>query len=120
VAKNGLLYTQTGTPYYASPEVWKDEPYDSKSDIWSLGCVIYEMTTLEPPFKAEDMEGLFSAVTLGVYPPINSKYSKELAHIIKLMLQQKPKSRPSADKIFSSNLIMKKIEELQMSNLQDS
>ena len=55
IAKNGLLYTQTGTPYYASPEVWKDEPYDSKSDIWSLGCVIYEMTTLEPPFKAEDM-----------------------------------------------------------------
>ncbi len=46
IAKNGLLYTQTGTPYYASPEVWKDEPYDSKSDIWSLGCVIYEMTTL--------------------------------------------------------------------------
>jgi serine/threonine protein kinase len=41
VAKNGLLYTQTGTPYYASPEVWKDEPYDAKSDIWSLGCVIY-------------------------------------------------------------------------------
>ena len=56
--------------------MWKDEPYDSKSDIWSLGCVIYEMTTLEPPFKAEDMEGLFSSVTLGVYPPINSKYSK--------------------------------------------
>ena len=55
VAKNGLLYTQTGTPYYASPEVWNDEPYDSKSDIWSLGCVIYEMTTLEPPFQAEDM-----------------------------------------------------------------
>ena len=41
IAKNGLLYTQTGTPYYASPEVWKDQPYDSKSDIWSLGCVVY-------------------------------------------------------------------------------
>jgi serine/threonine protein kinase len=54
------------------------------------------MTTLDPPFKAEDMEGLFKAITLGVYPPINPKYSKELAHIIKLMLQQKPKSRPSA------------------------
>ena len=52
VAKKGLLYTQTGTPYYASPEVWRDQPYDSKSDIWSLGCVIYEMTTLKPPFRA--------------------------------------------------------------------
>lgn len=37
VAKRGLSYTQTGTPYYASPEVWRDEPYDTKSDIWSLG-----------------------------------------------------------------------------------
>lgn len=46
----GLNYTQTGTPYYASPEVWRDEPYDFKSDIWSLGCVIYEMITLQPPF----------------------------------------------------------------------
>ena len=51
----GLNYTQTGTPYYASPEVWKDEPYDIKSDVWSLGCVIYEMVTLKPPFQAEDM-----------------------------------------------------------------
>jgi NIMA (never in mitosis gene a)-related kinase len=46
VLKKGLAYTQTGTPYYASPEVWQDLPYDMKSDMWSLGCVIYEMTTL--------------------------------------------------------------------------
>jgi NIMA (never in mitosis gene a)-related kinase 1/4/5 len=57
--QNGLLMTQTGTPYYASPEVWKDQPYDNKSDIWSLGCVIYEMTTLNPPFRAQNMDKLF-------------------------------------------------------------
>ena len=50
VAKRGFLETQTGTPYYASPEVWKDKPYDVKSDIWSLGCVLYELCTLSPPF----------------------------------------------------------------------
>ena len=62
VAKRGLLYTQTGTPYYASPEVWRDEPYDTKSDIWSFGCIIYEMCRLKPPFRAKDMEGLFQKV----------------------------------------------------------
>lgn len=46
VAKKGMLYTQTGTPYYASPEVWRDQPYDNKSDLWSLGCVLYEIATL--------------------------------------------------------------------------
>ena len=46
VAKRGLCMTQTGTPYYASPEVWRDMPYDAKSDMWSLGCVIYEMVAL--------------------------------------------------------------------------
>lgn len=52
IAQMGLNYTQTGTPYYASPEVWSEQPYDIKSDIWSLGCVLYEMITLKPPFRA--------------------------------------------------------------------
>ena len=70
VAKKGLLYTQTGTPYYASPEVWKDQPYDSKSDLWSLGCVLYEIATLQPPFTASDMDGLFKKVLKGNYEKI--------------------------------------------------
>ena len=51
VAKKGLVYTQTGTPYYASPEVWRDEAYDIKSDIWSLGCIIYEICALKVIFS---------------------------------------------------------------------
>lgn len=50
IAKEANLKTQTGTPYYASPEVWSDKPYDHRSDIWSLGCVTYELITLNPPF----------------------------------------------------------------------
>jgi len=62
IAKNKLLYTQTGTPYYASPEVWRDKPYDSSSDIWSLGCLIYEMCALKPPFLGSNMEQLYNAI----------------------------------------------------------
>lgn len=65
IAKMGILKTQTGTPYYASPEVWQDKPYDKKSDIWSLGCVLYELTALHPPFEAKDMQGLYKKVLSG-------------------------------------------------------
>ncbi len=73
--KDGMLFTQTGTPYYASPEVWKDQPYDNKSDIWSLGCVMYEMITLNPPFTATNMDKLFQAVLSGTYQKIPTHYS---------------------------------------------
>ncbi len=97
IAKKGLLYTQTGTPYYASPEVWKDQPYDSKSDIWSLGCVLYEAVTLKPPFRAEDMAGLYKRVIKGVYPKIPTHFSIDLNNLVKALLIVEPKHRPSCD-----------------------
>merc|ERR1712061_281986 len=75
VAKRGLCMTQTGTPYYASPEVWRDMPYDAKSDMWSLGCVLYEACALHPPFQAEDMEVLYKKILKGQYPRIPNLYS---------------------------------------------
>ncbi len=87
VAKKGLLHTQTGTPYYASPEVWKDRPYDNRSDIWSLGCVLYEMATLNPPFRAANMNGLYQKVQKGLYDPIPSTYSKDIQLMVKSCLQ---------------------------------
>jgi NIMA (never in mitosis gene a)-related kinase len=67
VLNKTMAQTQTGTPYYASPEVWKDKPYGQKSDIWSLGCVLYEMAALKPPFTAHDLQGLYKKVCAGVF-----------------------------------------------------
>ena len=86
VVKQGLGHTQTGTPYYASPEVWKDQPYDAKSDIWSLGVVVYEMAALNPPFRARDMEGLYRKVISGKYSEIPSQYSLDLCNVIRSLL----------------------------------
>ena len=105
VAKKGLLYTQTGTPYYASPEVWQDKPYDSKSDIWSCGCVIYELATLKPPFRAQDLEGLYHKVIKGAYSKLPSHYSVDLNNIIKMLLNVDPQRRPNCDDLLDSPLI---------------
>ena len=105
VAKKGMLYTQTGTPYYASPEVWRDQPYDNKSDIWSLGCVLYESVTLKPPFRADDMQGLYKIVVKGKYPRIPDHFSQEMATVIKFMLQVSPSYRPSCDQILALPII---------------
>jgi NIMA (never in mitosis gene a)-related kinase len=110
VAKKGLLYTQTGTPYYASPEVWKDQPYDLKSDIWSLGCVLYEMCALVPPFRAEDMNGLFKRVLKGSYPPIPSHYSMDMRQLIKTLLQVQPQTRPDTSQILDMPIVQKRIK----------
>lgn len=104
VAHRGLGSTQTGTPYYASPEIWKDSPYDYKSDIWSLGCIIHEVCSLNPPFKAESMDELYNKVIKGKYELIPSHYSWEIRELIKILLNTKPEKRPSCKEIKSSQL----------------
>jgi NIMA (never in mitosis gene a)-related kinase len=113
IAKKGLLYTQTGTPYYASPEVWRDQPYNHKSDVWSLGCVLYEMTTLKPPFRAQDMNGLYKRVLQGKYPPISHNFSKDLANVIAKLLTVEAKDRPSMKDVLKMAVIQKKSKELE-------
>ena len=110
VAKRGLGYTQTGTPYYASPEVWKDKPYDNKSDVWSLGCVLYEMITLRPPFRAQNMEGLYNKVCKGQFSRIPDKFSEDLSKIVQYLLQVNPILRPSCEQILNHPIIQKRIE----------
>ena len=110
VVYKGMGTTQTGTPYYASPEVWNDEPYDNKSDIWSLGCITYEMLALHPPFRAQNMDGLYEKVTKGKYGKITNRYSSDLAEIVKFLLKVNPKDRPNCGQILKHPLVVKRIE----------
>lgn len=98
-SQEGFVRTQTGTPYYASPEVWRDMPYDFKSDVWSMGCVIYEMAALMPPFKGKNMHLLFKKVTSADYKPLPNRYSAELREIVNLMLQPNPNLRPTCTQL---------------------
>jgi len=110
VAKEGMLHTQTGTPYYASPEVWKDVPYDTKSDIWSLGCVMYEAAALKTPFRAENMKALFKKVVSGVYPKLSDKFSNDYKELIALMLQLDPKKRPSCGQLLNLPILSERVD----------
>jgi len=114
VVNKGLGYTQTGTPYYASPEVWKDQPYDIKSDIWSLGCVTFEMLALRPPFRAENMDKLYNKVVKGQYGKISERYSDDIKDIIKLLLKVNPKERPNCSQILNNDIIKKRLDFFQV------
>lgn len=52
-----------------------------------MGCVLYEMMAMRPPFKGSDMEHLYNNVMTGKYQPIPNIYSNEIASVIKSMLQ---------------------------------
>lgn len=86
--------TYVGTPFYMSPEICSSERYSGKSDIWSLGCIMYELCTLEPPFNARSHLELIQKIKLGKVKPLPSRYSKELGMIIASCLRVNPDERP--------------------------
>ena len=109
LSKNNYARTKTGTPYYLAPEVWEDKPYDYKCDIWSLGCIIYELCTLNPPFRGRNFKELFSNIKNGFYKPISNNYSNDLKQIIGMMLKTNPNHRSSAKELLDCNIIKNKI-----------
>lgn len=101
--------TVIGTPYYMSPELVKNKPYDYKSDVWALGCVLYEMTTLKHAFDANSLNGLAGKIVRGKYPAIPYQYTQELRNLIAKMLHSTPSNRPSMSNILKLPFLRRSI-----------
>ncbi|CAD8070738.1 unnamed protein product [Paramecium sonneborni] len=97
--------TVTGTPYYMSPEICENKPYTYKSDVWSLGCVLYELCNLSHAFKSNNLLGLVNRIVKEQASAIPSHYSKELADLINKLLIKNADQRPHTSEIFNFPLI---------------
>ena len=113
ILENTSSYAHTfiGTPYYLSPELCKDLPYNDKSDVWSLGCVLYEMVTLKHPFEGKTKVEIYDKIINCNYEGIDKYYSLELRRIIDLLLIKDEKKRPKISDILSLNIIKEKARE---------
>ncbi|XP_040189072.1 serine/threonine-protein kinase Nek1 isoform X7 [Rana temporaria] len=105
-----LARTCIGTPYYLSPEICENRPYNNKSDIWALGCVLYEMCTLKHAFEAGNMKNLVLKIIRGSYPPVSMHYSYDLRNLLSLLFKRNPRDRPSVNSILEKPFIFKRIE----------
>jgi len=91
--------TQIGTPYYLSPEVCKEQPYTWPSDIWAMGCILYELCALKVPFDAANITGLVQKICRGPTPSVPAPYSDFVRQLCAEMLNRNPNNRPSAESI---------------------
>uniref|UniRef100_A0A5F8G9A2 non-specific serine/threonine protein kinase n=1 Tax=Monodelphis domestica TaxID=13616 RepID=A0A5F8G9A2_MONDO len=105
-----LARTCIGTPYYLSPEICENKPYNNKSDIWALGCVLYEMCTLKHAFEAGNMKNLVLKIISGSFPPVSLHYSFDLRSLLSQLFKRNPRDRPSVNSILEKNFIAKRIE----------
>ena len=119
ILSNDILgHTQAGTPAYAAPEVWMERPYGLKSDIWSLGCVLYEMVTLRCPFREDNMVKLYNKVLVGEYKKIPNNFSEELNWIIEQMINSDINKRFSCDEILNCEIVKKYLDQYMNKNIK--
>lgn len=110
--------TYVGTPYYMSPEVLMDHPYSPLSDIWSLGCVIFEMCSLHPPFQARNYLELQKKIKLGKFDKIPDYYSDGLNLMIRSMIDVDLKTRPSTFELLQDIQIRTARKSLQLERFE--
>ena len=113
---NELAMSVVGTPYSMSPEVCENKPYGFASDIWSLGCVLYELCMLKHAFDANNLLGLVWKIVQETFPPIPDIYSEDLTQLIHSMLDKNPQKRPTIHEVLDIPILKKRIVALSQSS----
>jgi len=103
-----MALTCVGTPSYLSPEICNQRQYNSKTDIWALGCVVYQLITLRPPFSGRNIHQLLTQILRSPFMPMPGRYSYELRNTVALMLKKNPQQRPSAESLLKRRLFHSK------------
>ena len=117
VLKNeNLTDTAIGTPYYLAPEIWNRELYDEKCDVFSLGCLIFELASFQHPFEANSTHELHSKVQNSKTPNIPWEYSSELNSIVKKCMTKNPLERPTAEELLQNPIVLDKNEKFILEN----
>ncbi len=109
--ESNFAYSNVGTPYYMSPEQIDENRYNEKSDIWSLGCCLYELTSLRPPFEATNHLSLALKIKAGKVARIPPRYSDELNRVIMWMMTVDMNRRPSVDDLVNIPQVAIRIKE---------
>jgi NIMA (never in mitosis gene a)-related kinase len=102
--------TIVGTPYYLSPEIIENSPYNFKSDIWSLGVLLYEMCALKPPFNGASLHILALQIVRGVFSAIPAHFSQGLKAIVQGLLIKDPARRPNINQVLKLPVITRRIQ----------
>ena len=108
--------TLIGTPYYISPEMCEDKPYNQKSDVWALGCILYELCTFRHPFDATNQAALFLKILKNNPEPIFACYSSNLQKLVNQILEKNYEKRPSCLDILNNPIVIEKAKKFGLYN----
>lgn len=101
-----------GTPYYLSPEICQEKLYSFASDIWALGCILFELAALHVPFEAPNIPCLIRKITSGRLPTVPPAFSMDLRQLLGDLLQRDYSRRPSAAEILQNPMVQAEMRQM--------